>query len=107
MSVKTSEPDEAEARQAREAASALAVAGTVAVYDACVLYPCYLRDLLVRLAVADLCRAKWTDEIHDEWTRDLSANEGIPIQQLARTRRLMNAAVLDCLVTGYAERIPS
>jgi hypothetical protein len=83
------------------------VARPVALYDACVLYPFYLRDLLVRLAVAGLCQAKWTDEIHDEWTRNLSANDGIPIQQLERTRRLMNAAVLDCLVTGYAERVPT
>ena len=82
------------------------VARPIALYDACVLYPFYLRDLLVRLALADLCQAKWTDEIHDEWTRNLSANEGIPIEQLARTRRLMDGAVPDCLVTGYTERIP-
>jgi hypothetical protein len=83
------------------------VPGPVALYDACVLYPFYLRDLLVRLALAGLCQAKWTDDIHDEWTRNLSANEGIPIEQLARTRRLMDGAVLDCLVTGYAGRIPA
>lgn len=83
----------------------MTVARPIAVYDACVLYPFYLRDLLVRLAMADLCQAKWTDEIHDEWTRNLSANEGIPIEQLARTRRLMDGAVLDSLVTGYEPRI--
>ena len=32
------------------------VARKVALYDACVLYPFYLRDLLVRLALADLSR---------------------------------------------------
>ena len=31
------------------------------VYDACVLYPNTLRDLLMELAVRDLYRAKWTD----------------------------------------------
>ena len=51
----------------------------VALYDACVLYPFYLRDLLVRLAMTDLFQAKWTDEIHDEWMRNLSKNDGIPI----------------------------
>lgn len=37
----------------------------IALYDACVLYPFYLRDLLVRLALTNLFQAKWTDEIHD------------------------------------------
>jgi len=82
------------------------VAWKVALYDACVLYPFYLRDLLVRLALTDLFQAKWTDEIHDEWIGNLSRNEGIPVEQLTRTRRLMDGAVLDCLVTGYAHRIP-
>ena len=79
----------------------------VVLYDACVLYPFYLRDFLVRLALTDLFQARWTDEIHDEWIRNLSASEGIPIEQLTRTRRLMDGAVFDCLVTGYAERIPN
>jgi hypothetical protein len=29
------------------------------VYDACVLYPAPLRDLLMRLALTDLYRARW------------------------------------------------
>jgi hypothetical protein len=29
-------------------------------YDACVLYPNYLRDVLIQLATTDLFRAKWT-----------------------------------------------
>ena len=41
------------------------------VYDACVLYPAPLRDLLMRLALADVCRARWSDTIHDEWMRNL------------------------------------
>jgi hypothetical protein len=43
----------------------------VAVLDACVLYPAPLRDLLLRLALTDLFRARWTDRIHDEWIRSL------------------------------------
>jgi hypothetical protein len=83
------------------------VARPVALYDACVLYPFYLRDLLVRVGLTDLVQAKWTDEIHDEWIRNLSRNEGIPVEQLTRTRRLMDGAVLDCLVTDYQSRIPT
>ena len=47
----------------------------VAVYDACVLYPNFLRDLLVRLAIhgrrQGVLRAKWTGRIHREWIRAL------------------------------------
>lgn len=36
------------------------------IYDACVLYPAPLRDLLMRLALTDLYRARWSNQIHDE-----------------------------------------
>lgn len=36
------------------------------VYDACVLYPAPLRDLLIRIANPGLVRARWTDRILDE-----------------------------------------
>lgn len=36
------------------------------VYDACVLHPASLRDLLVRLAATDLFRARWSNHILDE-----------------------------------------
>lgn len=79
-----------------------------AVYDANVLYPAPLRDLFVRLAQAGLVRAKWTDTIHDEWTRNVVAdNARVTPERLARTRGLMNAAVRDCLVTGYEDLIES
>lgn len=40
-------------------------------YDACVLYPAPLRDLLMNLAITDLYRAKWTNEIHEVVTYNL------------------------------------
>ncbi|QNI89573.1 hypothetical protein [Synechococcus sp. ROS8604] len=36
------------------------------VFYACVLYPAPLRDLLMRLALTDLYRARWSNQIHDE-----------------------------------------
>lgn len=76
------------------------------VYDACVLYPAPLRDLLMHVALADLCRAKWTDAIHEEWTRNLLMNRpDLQLAQLQRTRDLMNAHVRDCMVTGYESLI--
>lgn len=38
----------------------------IVVYDANVLYPSTLRDLLIRIAQAGLVGAKWTDDILDE-----------------------------------------
>jgi hypothetical protein len=78
------------------------------VYDACVLYPAPLRDLLMHLAMTDLFRAKWTSDIHDEWMRNVLKNRAdLSPHQLERTRRLMDSNVLDCLVTGYKHLIPS
>lgn len=79
-----------------------------AVYDANVLYPAPLRDLLIRLAQAGLVRARWTETIHDEWIRNVLANNPhVMSERLGRTRSLMNEAVRDCLVTGYEDLIDS
>nr|WP_292345916.1 PIN domain-containing protein [Mesorhizobium sp.] len=77
--------------------------------DACVLYPAPLRDLLVELAAGGgLYRAKWTEQIHDEWIRNLLQNRpDLKPEQIYRTRDLMNRAVLDCLVDGYQDLLPS
>lgn len=75
----------------------------VALFDACVLYPAPLRDLLLRLAATDLFRARWTEQIHDEWIRAvLTQRPDLTPDRLARTRDLMNRTVPECLVTGYA-----
>ncbi|MBS0213754.1 MAG: PIN domain-containing protein [Proteobacteria bacterium] len=74
----------------------------VAVYDACVLYPALLRDLLMHLALSDLFRARWTERIHAEWMGNLRMNRpDIPGEKLERVRRLMDAHVPNCLITGY------
>jgi hypothetical protein len=39
----------------------------VTVFDACILYPFHLRNVLIQAAVDRLVEARWTDEIHDEW----------------------------------------
>ena len=74
----------------------------IVVYDANVLYPSTLRDLLIRIAQAGLVQAKWTDEILDETFRNLKANRpDLDPAALDRTRELMLRAVRDCLVLGY------
>ncbi len=75
-------------------------------YDACVLYPAPLRDLLLRLAMVDLFRARWTETILDECFRNLANKRSdLHPDQLARTRALMNAHVLDALITGHESLI--
>lgn len=74
--------------------------------DACVLYPAPLRSYLMYLACTGLYRARWSDQIHDEWIRNLLANE--PHRdpaQIAKTRELMNRHAPDALVAGHEKLI--
>lgn len=77
-----------------------------ALYDACVLYPAPLRDLLMELACCDLFRARWSPDIHEEWIRNvLESRPDLKREQLNRTRELMDSNVRDCIVTGYTPLI--
>lgn len=79
-----------------------------AIYDACVLYPAPLRDLLIHLARTGLFRARWTERIQNEWVRSLLENRpDLDPARLKRTCQLMNESVLDCLVRDYEDLIPS
>jgi predicted nucleic acid-binding protein len=78
----------------------------IVVLDACVLYPAGLRSLMMWLAVHEVIRPKWTDEIHDEWMRNvLKDRPDLTLENLERTRRLMDAHAGDCLVSGYEKHI--
>jgi len=83
------------------------MANFAALYDACVLYPAPLRDILMRLAMTDRFRAKWTNEIHEEWISNLlQSRQDLTRAQLERTRDLMNTHVRDSVVEGYQHLIP-
>lgn len=74
----------------------------VVIYDANVLYPSLLRDVLIRVAQRGLVRARWTERILDEVFDSLTANRpDLDAARLARTRELMNASIRDVLVDGY------
>lgn len=76
------------------------------VYDACVLYPAPLRDLLMHLALTDLYRARWTDMIHNEWTRNLLAKRtDLKPEAIQRTRKLMDMHVRDAKVENFEHLI--
>ena len=74
----------------------------IVVYDACALHPAPLRDLLLRLAERGVVQAKWTERILDEVFHSiLERRPELDRRRLDRTRKMMNEAIPDCLVTGY------
>lgn len=86
----------------------------VVVYDACVLFPAPLRDILMELGVlahkSKLFRPKWTNRIHEEWISNLlEERKELRREDLERTRLLMDRAFEDQtpLVAGYEHRIKS
>jgi len=60
-----------------------------AMFDACVLYPPTLRDVLLSLAATDLFRTRWSDRIQDEWMEAATRDKPHLTDALHRTRRLM------------------
>ncbi len=80
----------------------------VAIYDACILYPFHLRNVVVQAAVDRLIEARWTDAIHDEWVRNLVVGApSITIERLRLTRHLMEVALPTAKVVGYERHVPS
>lgn len=78
----------------------------VALLDANVLYPARLRDLLIRLDIAGLYQARWSEQILDECFRNIIENRpDLPTDRLARTRQHMNAALPAAMVDGFEELI--
>lgn len=80
----------------------------VVIYDANVLYPALLRNLLIEVARAGMVQARWTDQILDEVFGSLRKNRpDLSPDSLDRTRSLMNGAIRDVLVTDYEPLIDS
>lgn len=79
-----------------------------ALYDACVLFPANLRSLLMWLAVENVFRAKWSNDIHEEWMRNAVATyQGFTREKAEKVRDLMNKHVEECLVTDYQSLLSS
>lgn len=75
----------------------------VVVLDACVLYPAAQRDLFMWLAAGGTIRAHWTNEIHDEWMRNVERDYGVSRGVLERVRKLMDRAAGDALILRYRQ----
>jgi len=79
-----------------------------AVLDASVLYPALLRNMLMRLALHGLFRARWSERIHEEWIAALLRNRpDLTRARVEHTRDLMDLHVQDAIVAGYESRIAS
>jgi hypothetical protein len=86
--------------------SATAFEPSVTVFDACILYPFHLRNILVQAAVDRLVEARWTDQIQNEWIRNLvRATSSVQVERLSITRKLMNDALPAATVSGYEDYI--
>jgi hypothetical protein len=76
--------------------------------DASVLYPALLRNILMRLALHGLFRARWSERVHEEWIDALLRNRpDLNRVQVEHTRRLMDTHIQDALVEGYEYHIES
>jgi hypothetical protein len=75
----------------------------VVVLDACVLYPAAQRDLFMWLAAGGAIHAHWTNEIHDEWIRNVQRDYGVDRSVLDRVRKLMDRAAGDALIGRYRQ----
>jgi predicted nucleic acid-binding protein len=71
-----------------------------ALLDACVLYPAYLCDTLLRLAEADVYRPLWSADILTELRRNV-IGAGIPVDRVDRRISNMRRHFPDAAVTGY------
>lgn len=78
----------------------------VCLYDANALYSAQLRDFLMRLALGEVVRVHWTEQIHEEWMRSVEADyPDIAWDDLQRIRSLMDEALPEASVEGYEGRI--
>lgn len=77
------------------------------VLDACVLYPMYLRDTLLRAAEAGLFQPYWSADILDEVSRNIVADGRTSEAGAQRLLQMMRSAFPAAEVTGYDHLIAS
>ncbi len=76
------------------------------VVDTCALYPLYLRDALLRLALRNLYSLRWSQQILQE-LEDALIKHGFCSEAVRRTIAQMAAAFPAAAVEGYQPLIPS
>lgn len=79
----------------------------VVILDANILYPFRIRDALLRFFEAGLFRARWTNEILDEWQGALKKNKPHTQASIVSQRQAMAEVFEDAWVEGYEPLVPS
>lgn len=75
--------------------------------DANVLYPPYLRDILLHLAERGLYEVRWTDQILQEASRNIKRRlHEDRHDRIDRMVAMMNEAFDEARITGYEDLIP-
>src|SRR5271165_6665263 len=79
-----------------------------AIYDACLLYPFEVRDVLMVAARTRLFAVRWTEAILDEFTRNLIADGSANEENMARLRADMNKLYprASIMLADYESLIP-
>lgn len=78
------------------------------IYDACVLYPQVLRDVLLQLSMTEMFRARWTDRIQQEWADAIKRSRPqLDPDRIDRTCDIIRTAFPECYITGHEELIDS
>lgn len=70
------------------------------VLDANVMYPLWIRDLLLWFAHYDLYTPKWSKHIFDEWLRAMG-KKGVSESEALNRTKMVNEAFPDALVENY------
>ena len=77
-----------------------------AVLDACVLYPAPLRDVLLSIASVGCFHPIWSEQVQDEWKRNLLAKRGdLTEGQLEKTVVAMDTNFKESNVTEFESLI--
>lgn len=78
------------------------------IWDANILFGVQERDLLMRLAVAELFEARWTKDIEREWiTNLLEKKPHLNAKSIQSAQNAMRKALPQSLVSGYDQIIAS
>jgi hypothetical protein len=75
--------------------------------DTCVLFPMYLRDSLLRLAVAEIYQPLWSADILGELQTVLVREQVMPPERAQRVVGLMRQHFPEAEVTGYGSLTPA
>lgn len=80
----------------------------IVVYDACVLYSAFIRDVLLRIGLANIVTCHWTDEIQEEWTRNLLLQRpDLGSTKISEIRSKMEGAFPLAKVQNYQKHVPT